>query len=176
MKLRKIAAPRKSKQEAETILKKDFELFKSMYIDKTLHWLYKSNSSENDNDEQELNYECHPYPEEIEFIQAQYNNYSYNEFKKDIRADSIFFIENNNQIYGYVLVRNNSEYLHIAEWAITANLTEIDLKEVLGKLLKLYPKKEWMVLPCNEKAKNFFAKNGFEDENNISVKKAALSN
>lgn len=171
MKLRKIVI---SKQE--TILKKDFELFKPMYTDMSLHWLYKSNDLGNNQNAHEPNYECHPYPDEVESIQAQYDNYSYDNFTKDIKADNIFFIEDNNHIYGYVQVRKNPGYLYIAEWAIKANITERDLKEVLEKIIKLYPKKDLMVPICNEKAKKFFRENGFKEVGTYSVKKAALSN
>lgn len=141
----------------------DFANYKAMYNDSSIQWLYLSNES----DEKDMNEEIKAIIEGWEYyIKLYYENYSEDDFRKDLKSKAIFIIEQDFNIIGYVSIfRNGKNEYRIEEWAMTMISNMQILEDVMVAIFSKIPKeKKITVFPSNKTAKSFFEKMRFDKD------------
>ena len=141
----------------------DFANYKAMYNDSSIQWLYLSNES----DEKDMNEEIKAIIEGWEdYIKIYYENYSEDDFRKDLKSKAIFIIEQDFNIIGYVSIfRNGKNEYRIEEWAMTMISNMQILEDVMVAIFSKIPKeKKITVFPSNKTAKSFFEKMRFDKD------------
>ena len=140
---------------------KDFEVYKKMFEDKEglFHWIYYD---ESDSNMEEYN------QEDFSDILKEYENYTLEEFEKNLKIDYIFMIEEYRQIVGYLRFFNTGtkgDY-KIAEWAMINPNDDENKRTVIEWLLKtkLPRLRSFSICTPFERVGNFLLSNGFIQE------------
>ena len=120
-----------------TLLKvthEDFNLFKPLYINNDIQWLYKRSEDTPIDESFDPFFELGE--ESIKALLDSYINYSPSEFYEEIATNDVYFICENNVINGFISIRRNKR---IYDWAMKDPTLE-KAKSVITQLVKLRPR------------------------------------
>lgn len=147
---------------------KDFAQYSALYCNSSYQVLYSSDTPEDlDNNEiaeKERDFIINILGIDMEFIDSKYENFSNEEFKKQLINKKIFLLEDNDQIIGYVsLFLMKRRTYRIDELAMLFPCNILALKEIIADLNVMIPDaKEISVLPSNKMVKQMLDTLGFE--------------
>lgn len=123
-----------------TLLKvtpEDFCLFKPLYSNNDIQWLYQRS------EDIPLDESFDPILEfgedVLKRLSESYENYSLDDFYKEIATNDVYFISENNVINGFISIRRNSRNKRIYDWGMP-NPTIEKAQMVITKLIQLNSK------------------------------------
>lgn len=156
----------------------DFYVFKSLYANSSLHWLY---ASENQNptpeqikEAEEILYQLGFEPYMIQEIEDGYQNYSKDEYVADFlqsRNDILFLIQSGSAVVGYIIIFHHEGKIKIREWAM--RYKDFDVIQMTLKLIKQrYYGKTLHVNVTNNYAKEVLSKLGFHNKCGVTWEKS----
>lgn len=123
-----------------TLLKvtpEDFYLFKPLYINNEIQWLYKRSTDTPIDESFDPILEFGE--EEIQKLLEFYANYSIDDFCKEIAENDVYFISENNIINGFISIRRSNRNKRIYDWGMP-NPTIEKAKTVIAQLIQLNSK------------------------------------
>lgn len=128
-----------------TLLKvtpEDFNLFKPLYSNSDLQWLYKRSE---DLPPCSFDVELEFGKENLNQIANKFKNYSKDDFYKELATNDIYFIAENNIITGFISVNRGKR---IYDWAMPSPSLD-KAQSVVAQLIKLRPRmKKGLTVAC----------------------------
>ena len=154
----------------------DFDVVKIFFEDKELkyQWLYTHSKFKNDDTSTEV----------IDWgIENPFDNYTLDDFSRDLEKEFIFMIENDDTLIGYIsMFACDKKRYKINSWALLPDVTN-NQKEIIISLLhqlKLPHLKYFVITAFLDEVTTFLMKNGFEQHFGgfyyLEVKKQKRSN
>lgn len=154
---------------------KDFAQYSALYCNSSYQVLYLSNDSETGIIEKETQSIIDILGINITSINSKYENFSEEEFEKQLMDKKIFLIEDDGQIIGYIslfLIKKRS--YRIDELAMIHMCDTSTLQDIIADITSKIPSaKEISVFPSNNKMKEMLDMLEFEkDRGGIYSKRA----
>lgn len=148
---------------------KDFAQYSALYYNSSYQVLYLSDTPgdlDNEITEKEIDFIINILGIDMESIDSKYENFSKEEFEKQLIDKKIFMLEDNGQIIGYVslfLMKRRTYRIDELAMIFPCECDTLALQEIMADLNAMIPDaKEISVFPSNKMVKQMLYTLGFE--------------
>lgn len=156
----------------------DFEVFKSLYANSSLHWLYASENKnptpKQEREAGEILYRLGVEPYMLQEIEDEYQNYSKEQYEADFLKStnkSLFLIQCDSIVVGYITIFRHEGKIKVFEWAMRYNDFDV-IKETVRLLKQKFHGKTLQVNVTNRYAISALERLGFRKAHGVTWEKS----